>query len=243
MPNPADFADELDLLRRTPPQRLVADPAEVRGIPAPVVRRITDDPAAAAGRLADTMQSYWDLAFAEHWPRIRTLLEADVLWRANRLAIGGARALFDDLHESVTWQGDRLFAAGAGDFTGPVSGEGLLLVPSTMCWPDVRKMIGPYQSTIMYPVRGIATLWESGRPPVPAAIDALLGRTRAAMLVALAEPTSTTVLARRLAITPGGVSQHLSVLLGSGLVVRSRVGRSVLYRRTRSGDLLIASAG
>jgi len=61
------------------------------------------------------------------------------------------------------------------------------------------------------------------------------------MLTALAEPCSTTALARRLQITPGAVSQHLSVLHDAGLVTRSRVGRLVLYRRNRSGDMLAAA--
>jgi DNA-binding transcriptional ArsR family regulator len=41
-----------------------------------------------------------------------------------------------------------------------------------------------------------------------------------------------------MSVTPGAVSQHLSVLLDAGMVTRSRVGRLVLYRRTRSGDML-----
>lgn len=235
-----DLADELEQVRRTPPDRVVTETAEVLGVPLPVARRIRDDPSGAAHRIADTLQAYWDLALAEHWPRIQALLEADVLWRSRRLAVGGARALFADLHETVTWHGDRLSVWDPHDHAGVLSGEGLLLVPGAMCWPTVRKMIEPYQPTITYPARGIATLWETGAPPAHDALAALLGRTRAELLVALAEPTSTTALARRLSITPGAVSQHLSVLLDSGLAARSRVGRWVLYRRTRSGDTLAA---
>lgn len=73
---------------------------------------------------------------------------------------------------------------------------------------------------------------------VPQALAALIRQTRAAMLTALAEPCSTTTLARRMSVTPGAVSQHLSVLLDAGMVTRSRIGRLVLYRRTRSGDML-----
>ena len=115
-------------------------------------------------------------------------------------------------------------------------------MPTVMTWPGVRKMIEPYQPMLAYPARGIGTLWETGAPPSPHALAALIGRTRAAMLTALAEPCSTTALARRLSITPGAVSQHLSVLLDAGMVTRSRVGRSVLYRRTRSGDTLAAAS-
>ncbi|HEV8567820.1 MAG TPA: helix-turn-helix domain-containing protein [Actinoplanes sp.] len=237
-----DITAELQALRDTPAGRVVTDVAEIHGLPAPVMRRIRADPTGAAHRIADTLDAYWHLALAEHWPRIRALMEADVLWRARRLTLGGARALFDDLHETVTWHGDRLSVTDPHHYSGHLSGLGLLLAPSTMCWPAVRKMIEPYQPTITYPARGIATLWETAPPPAPDALAALIGRTRANLLAALTEPTSTTALARRLSITPGAVSQHLSILLNSGLVISTRVGRVVLYRRTRLSDALAGRA-
>jgi DNA-binding transcriptional ArsR family regulator len=237
-----DFTEELEALRATPPGRVATDLAEVPGLPEPVAARIRGDPAAATSRIAGTLQAYWDIALAGHWPRIQALLEADVLWRSRRLATGGALALFEDLDETISWHGGRLTAADPWQYAGSLSGEGLLLVPAVMTWPGVRKMIEPYQPMLAYPARGIGTLWETGAPPPPHALAALIGQTRAAMLTALAEPCSTTALARRLQVTPGAVSQHLSVLLDAGMVTRSRVGRSVLYRRTRSGDTLAAAS-
>ena len=236
-----EFGAELDAVRCTPPKRIVAELGEVPGLPGAVAQRIRTEPTAAIGRLADTLQAYWDLALAEHWPRIQALLEADVLWRSRRLALGGARALFDDLHETIAWHGDRLSAADPFDYSGSLAGEGLLLVPAVMLWPDVRKLVEPYQPMLAYPARGIATLWMTGAPPAPDALAALIGRSRAALLTALAQPASTTHLAQRLSLTPGAVSQHLSVLHDCGLVARSRVGRSVLYRRTRNGDTLLVT--
>jgi DNA-binding transcriptional ArsR family regulator len=238
-----EFTDELEVVRRTPADRVLTDATQVLGVPPPAMERIRADPIGAAHRIVDTLDAYWQLALADHWPRIRVLLEADVLWRSRRLALGGARALFEDLHETVTWHGDRLSAADPHHHSASLSGEGLLLAPSAMCWPAVRKMIKPYQPTITYPARGIATLWEIGAPPAPDALATLIGRTRASLLIALAEPASTTALAHRLSITAGAVSQHLSVLLNCGLATRSRVGRSVLYRRTRSGDTLVGAPG
>jgi DNA-binding transcriptional ArsR family regulator len=237
-----DFNEELEAVRATPPDRVAAELAEVPGLPETAAEHIRADPGAATGRLAGTLQAYWDIALAGHWPRIQALLEADVLWRSRQLATGGAAALFEDLHETITWHDGRLSAADPYGYSGSLSGEGLLLVPTVMTWPGVRKMIEPYQPKLAYPARGIATLWETGTPPAPRALAALIGPTRAAMLTALAEPASTTALARRLSITPGAVSQQLSVLLDAGMVTRSRVGRSVLYRRTRSGDMLAAAS-
>jgi len=237
-----DFAEELQAVRATPPDRVAAELAEVPGLPEAAAERVRRDPEAAIGRLADALQAYWDIALAGHWPRIRALLEADVLWRSRRLAAGGAAALFEDLHETITWHGGRLTAADPSRYSGSLSGEGLLLVPAVMTWPGVRKMIEPYQPQLAYPAGAIGTLWEAGAPPAPQALAALIGQTRAAMLTVLAEPCSTTALARRLQVTPGAASQHLSVLAGAGMVTRSRVGRLVLYRRTRAGDMLAAAS-
>jgi DNA-binding transcriptional ArsR family regulator len=237
-----DLAAELEVVRRTPPDTVVAELAAIDGMPARIARAIRADPAAARDRIADTLEAYWNLALREHWPRIRAVLEADVLWRSRRLAVGGARALFEDLHETVVWHRGRLSAEDPHHFSGSLSGEGMLLAPNVMCWPNVRKMFQPYQAMLVYPVRGIATLWETGVPPPPDALAALVGRTRAALLIALAEPLSTTALARGLTLTPSAISQQLAVLLDCGLVTRTRAGRLVLYRRTRSADALVPDA-
>jgi hypothetical protein len=233
-----DLTQELDAVRNTPADRVVTEAADLLGMAAPIFQRIRQDPVSAAHRIADTLQAYWDRALARQWPRIRSMLEADVLWRTRHLAVGGTQALLQDLHDSVTWHGDRLSADDPHHHAGFLSGQGLLLTPSTMSWPVVRKMIEPYQPTITYPVRGVATLWQPAAAPAPDALAALIGRTRAELLIALAEPISTTALADRLCITPSAVSQHLSVLLDCGLVNRSRVGRYVLYQRTPASNTL-----
>lgn len=244
----AELATELERVRRTDPGRVLIDVAELPDTPTYVRDRIRASPEAATIRIADTLQTYWDIALAPHWPRILRLLEADVLWRSQRLAGGGLQDLFEDLHESVTLDGDRLTAADPYDWTGELTGFGLTLVPHAMGWPRVRKMTGrlkpgfvgePYGPMIAYPVRGVATLWETTPPPPPDALADLIGRTRATILITLAEPSTTTALARRLQLTPGAISQHLSVLHAGGLVSRARATRTVVYRRTARGDALL----
>jgi DNA-binding transcriptional ArsR family regulator len=61
--------------------------------------------------------------------------------------------------------------------------------------------------------------------------------------MSLDSPRSTTELAGALSLTPGGVSQHLSVLRDAGLVSGRRVSRTVLYLRSADGDRLLAAAG
>jgi DNA-binding transcriptional ArsR family regulator len=109
-------------------------------------------------------------------------------------------------------------------------------------WPDVVLVTDPkWQPTIVYPARGVGTLWEPGRPAAPDALAALLGRVRAGVLDALERPRSTTDLAQALGVSAGGVSQHLSVLREAGLVHGHRVGRVVLYLRSPAGDGLVGA--
>jgi DNA-binding transcriptional ArsR family regulator len=239
-----DFAAELARVRLTVPEKAAEEAGWVRTPDARSIARFQADPVAGVQRVADTLGAYWELALAEFWPRVYGLLEADLMWRSRQLATGGARDLFADLHASVRWEGDRLTTTGKEDWchAGEMGGDGLLLVPSAFRWPDIATMTEPYQPMLVYPARGVGTLWEAGPPPAPGALAALIGKTRAQLLLSLCQPASTTALARRMSLTPGAVSQHLSVLGGNGLVASRRLGREVLYRRTPTGDALVSGS-
>ena len=60
------------------------------------------------------------MTLRSHWPRIRALLAADLTHRAGRLTDGGPTRLFADLHDGVTWAGDRLEIATVYDETLPL---------------------------------------------------------------------------------------------------------------------------
>jgi DNA-binding transcriptional ArsR family regulator len=233
------FAAELERVRRTPPGTAFAELACVRSPDLRALARFREDPAAGVQRVADALEAYWKVAVEEFWPRIHGVLDADVMWRARRLATGGVRELFGDLHASVSWHGDRLRTEKSYDYRGDITGDGLLLVPSAFGWPDVSVMVEPYQPMLSYPARGVGNLWSAGVPCTQNALSALIGRSRAQILTALEEPSSTTALARRMDLSAGAVSQHLTVLSDGGLVVRQRIGREVLYRRTPVGDSLV----
>ncbi|WP_239094520.1 ArsR/SmtB family transcription factor [Planotetraspora silvatica] len=234
-----DFMAELDRVRATPPDMAADEVAWVQSPDPEVAARFREDPAAGVQRVADRLHDYWTAGFEEFWPAIHGVLEGDVMWRSRRLAVGGVRELFEDLHPSVVWRGDRLVTENHNhDYSGDITGDGLVLVPSAFNWRAVSIMYEPYQPMLSYPARGVGTLWSAGAPCTPHALSALIGRSRARVLVALEDPASTTALARRLDLTPGAVSQHLTVLSDGGLVTRQRLGREVLYRRTPVGDTL-----
>jgi hypothetical protein len=197
------------------------------------------DPARELARLADLFEAYWERALAPAWPRIRAFLEADVAYRARRLAEGGPAALFGELHPGVAWGGDHLDANSSHDAHIELAGRGLLLMPSAFTWASPATIdLPPWQPTVVYPARGIATLWETGAA-APEALARVLGATRAAILASLDAPCSTTELARRLQMSPGGASHHLLALRDAGLATSRREGRAILYVRTPAADALL----
>lgn len=235
-----DLDLELRALMATPPRSL----DEGIGLldPSPRLDALRRDPGSQLAALATTITDFFAVALAPYWPRIMTIYEADVLYRARRLLDGGLTRLFDDLDASLTWQNDTLrIAHRRSSGRKSLSGQGLLLVPSVFIWPRVFSLIDPaYQPALRYPPRGVATLWERRTGDVPAALAAVLGRGRARLLAELDSPASTTELARRMDLSAGGVSQHLTALRDAGLVDAHRTGRYVLYVRSRIGEALVA---
>jgi DNA-binding transcriptional ArsR family regulator len=227
-----DLDGELAILRATSAEQVAREVAAIPAITAP-------PPDVDA--LADVIQEYWDRVLAPFWPRIQTLLEADVQYRARRLTTGGAAALFADLNPAVRWRDDRLLvdhllvSARRG-----LRGKGLLLVPSAFVWPRIFSITVPgWQPTLRYPARGVAELWVTRKVTPSAALVGVFGATRARLLAELDNPASTKDLSGRTGLTAGGVNQHLTALKAAGLVSSHRVGRFVLYARTAVAEALV----
>ena len=241
-----DIEADLERIRRTPPEVIRKEMTWFRRLhrAEALARPWLDDPRGMAERLADTLEAYWHVALEPHWPRIEAFLQADVEHRARRLAAGGPAAVLGTLADGVRWRDGMVDVAMQHEDRIELAGRGLLLMPSAFLWN--RPMVAPdepWQPTLIYPARGIATLWEEGARASSEGLAGVLGRTRGALLADLAAPRSTSELARRHGISPGGASQHLSALRGAGLVTGRRDGRSVLYVRTPLGDGLAGDMG
>lgn len=246
-----DFGDELAALRATPPQSVRPDLERTflphdGTVPALLADRLAD-PAALLDAIAAALDAYWQRCLAPAWwPRARSVLQADLVHRARTLAEGGADALFADLSHRLRWHGgvlsihwDRPLTLARDEVD--VDGKGLVLVPTCFARGASTYIDPGTAPVITYPARGRATMAENLEPP-PAgpALARLLGGPRARLLMLLDEPASTTELARRLAVTPGAISQHLRVLREARLVNSARHGRMVLYARSELGDALCA---
>ncbi len=160
-----DFADELALVRAADPGVAQAEVRQVGGLVGPGwPRGSRRTPPVRSRWTGDALEAYWTLVFQEFWPKVRGVLEADVLYRSRRLTEGGVRDLFAALHPSVTWHGDRLIADKECIHLGELGGAGLVLLPSVFQRLDrVSIMHEPYRPMLIYPARGMGNLW--GREP------------------------------------------------------------------------------
>jgi DNA-binding transcriptional ArsR family regulator len=226
--------------------RLRADLEVVwRGEIPPETRRVLEH--GGGPRIAEALRQYWAVAIEPFWPQIRAVLDADVAYRAARLARGGIEALLTDLHPELELAEHAIqVQSSAAGREHELRGAGLLLVPCVFAWPHVMADIDAGNPpSITYGPRGIGELWPQAPPPDPDgdALAALLGRTRAAILRAVALPKSTSDLAAGLDQSRPAVSAHLAVLRRSGLVSCWRAGRRVLYQLTPLARSVLAAGG
>jgi len=203
-------------------------------------------PHGALAEITTELAECHDRLIAPHWERIRPVLDADISYHARLLAASGARSLFSELHPGLRWSTGKLFMSSEArepDGRVMLGPDGLVLIPSVFIWPEWSvKRSTSTQTTLLYPARGAATVWQAGLAAAgdrQAAVEALLGVPRAGLLFALRSPATTTALARSLAVTPSAVSQHLAVLHRGGLVDRQRSGRTVLYQVSGLGLTLL----
>jgi DNA-binding transcriptional ArsR family regulator len=230
--------DELDSLRQMSRARFDRDLLSIHPtIPDIFGGRRAD----AVDRMVDVLQDYWDACFQPWWRRMRTILEADIVYRGRQIAQGGLAEMLNGLSSSVRFDGNVVSIAlkSPADRTEATSGLGLTLVPTMF----TRRASAPVRAgeppLLMYPARGQGAMWETEQVENPAAIAELIGRARATLLVALAEPASSTELGVRFGVTASAVNQHLRALHAAGLVTSARHGHSMLYLRSELGQALL----
>lgn len=243
-----DLDTALEALLSTGKRRLRADigmlATELRTLP-PWVAGIGNGEVDTLRRLADGIRKYHATMLAPHWPAIRADIHAS---RARRAELGvshGVEHMLDTLHPGVRWRDWVLEMPYPVDQDLRLEGRGLTLVPSFFCWQNPITFADPNRTPMLvYPVARTAD-WTSGgkpcAPPNPRSLVALLGRTRAAVLLAIAErpDLNTTELATALGTSPATASQHTTVLRDAGLVNTNRANGSARHRLSAVGrDLL-----
>ena len=243
-----------------------AGPGVARALPSWVFR-LPDDREVRA-TFAAAVHSCCVSAISPHWSSIQRHLEAEAAVLTRRIAEHGVAHLLDTLHAHMRWYDGvlcvsepshvcsqlaaQVFAPTdvVANSTGSdvyLSGRGLTLVPSVFC-----RRITPYLSVadpdapavLFYPALREVTdayrLWTRvPQASTQKALAALLGTTRAAALEVLAQPRTTTELARRLGVSPATASHHATVLRDAGLISSRRRGGAVLHAVSPLGLLLL----
>ncbi|MEV0594616.1 ArsR/SmtB family transcription factor [Nonomuraea cavernae] len=242
------MANQLEIVRATPfdqaRQELHRTVAERRR-PVPEEVRATLQAPDVVARLAVGLEAVWHELIEPDWPAIHAILEQDLLHRAGLLlAYGWAEAL-TDLSAHVGWRshenGGSITADVPWDERCPPDSDGLLFVP-TIFGPLAFCTDPPWRRAILYPARGRATLTHRHvQEDHGDALSELVTRTRALLLRAMRQPVTTTQLTRQHGMSLGTTGHHLSILRRSGLIISTRSGKFVLYRRTALGDALVAA--
>ena len=239
------FEDELDGVARTPLSVVRDDLAEVHPDATTRPAVLAGSPRRLLGRVVTALADYWAACFEPWWPRMRAVLEADIVHRGRVIARSGLASMFADLSPRIRLVDDivQVDLTSGHRFRRSTAGEGLTLVPTTFT-RNASAPISPEEAPlIMYPARGVGTLWQAeAAGPSPDALVGLIGATRARLLGLLESPASSTELAVRLGVTATAINQHLRAMRAAGLLTSARHGRSVLYLRSGLGDELHAGS-
>ena len=236
------FDDELEAVAATPLDVVRDDIAEVHPAGPPAV--LTGRRDRLLKRIVTELAAYWETCFEPWWPRMRTVLEADIVFRGRTIAREGLAAMFADLSPRIRLLDDvvRVEMTSKVGFRRSTAGEGLTLAPSLFTRNATAPISAEEPPLIMYGARGVGTLWEAEPPGERDALADLLGSVRARLLALLESPASSTELAVRLGVTTSAVNQHLRALRDGGLLTSARHGRSVLYLRSDLGDRVLSAS-
>jgi Helix-turn-helix domain len=197
--------------------------------------------------LAAAMLAAHQALIEPYWTRMLACLEAEQVIRRRTLAIGGPDRLLASLqNERIRWRPPVLEVLMCNDADLYLEGRGLSLVPSVFTGKVPNLIHDPTHPSatprLLLPasderVRACG-LWDGPRSN-GAALAALVGRNRAAVLGAVADGCTTTELAGRVGISIAAASQHASVLRDAGLITSSRHGGAMLHALTPLGAGLL----
>lgn len=191
-------------------------------------------------RTADLFRYTWEEHVLPDWTRRRALLERDISYRAGLLAAYGWPRALQQMNRRSAWVGADAIRFSHQPGPDRVVGEdGMLFVPICVTTGTWLSEEPPARYALVYPARGSAADPTGQRGPARA-LERLIGAGRAALLHELERPATSTELAIHLGQSLGTIGGHLAVLRDADLIVGTRVGRRVVYRRTETGDRLAA---
>ncbi len=237
--------EEAERLREVPDERLQFDLQKMvlrsTGARQQEIRDLIAAPEHARKVIVAAWQEVWDALLAPVWPQMLRLLRADISVRARRSSDTGLAEMASTLHSTVAWA-DEIVRVEMRRHEEVVDcgGTGLVLVPSVMMATRGCAVLTerPAQPTIFYPAHGVSETWHRDGADALAALTALLGATRARLVLELQQPLSTSECAALTDLAVSTASHHLTVLRDAGLIDSRRNGVRVLHTRTPLGEAL-----
>ncbi|WP_030544365.1 helix-turn-helix transcriptional regulator [Streptomyces albus] len=231
----------LEAILRTPRRRVLHEMSildRTSGAPAWAARLAEPD---MRKQLVRALRAYYNTVIAPYGDRIEARVEAERAARARAVVDHGTEGILRSLGPGLRWRRPVLHTDYPEDRDLYLSGRGLLLVPSYFCWGNpVTFGDTTLAPVLLYPLNHephCSALPEDLGSSVPLA--ALLGRTRAAVLRAVAAGATTGELARTVGVSASSASQHATTLRDAGLIVSHRHTTSVLHTLTPLGASLL----
>ena len=196
--------------------------------------------AASMESTGTALRAVHQFAILPHDTLIRAAVDADLAHRARALLAGGIDGLFDSMRPLLRWHPPVLEVRYDVDAELRLDGRGLRLAPSFFCHGSPVSLADPELAPVLvYPIatehRWPAVTASNRRQP----LARLMGGTRAAVLDAIDDGTTTTELVRALNTSPASISRHTGVLRDAGLITTQRHGPAVLHSLTPLGTQLL----
>jgi DNA-binding transcriptional ArsR family regulator len=231
--------DRLERLATTGADELLAELAATWS-PSPLWGAVAKRPGRWLALYARALARVWK-GIREPWNAATALLERETERVETAAGHGALPEIMGGIHQRASVEGELWHLHIGERMPLRVPERGLTLTP-VLGGPGCALLMFPEEallSQILYPLPGLLRMLD-GNGAIPAsALEALLGPQRAAILRMLERPCQAGDVARRLTLTPGGVTHHLKALEASGLIVRERDARHVLVHRTARGTLLL----
>ncbi|ONI72121.1 hypothetical protein BWI15_18770 [Kribbella sp. ALI-6-A] len=236
--NSSDFASALDRVIETPTETLRAELVpriEAGQLPGRTAELATGSDQARR-RLRAAALAFHELAVAPYWSEITAAVYADRVARGSLIVDQGIDRVLSTLSPLLHWRSSTLSyeCPGGSDIDLTPNGRGVTLVPSYLQPVPTFVDVGDEPVVIVYPIGKPSHDLSSIKP-----LADLLGRTRAAVLHAVASTPNTTGLADQVGISPASASQHTAVLRSAGLITTHRTGPAVRHTLTPLGRSLL----
>ena len=212
--------------------------------PPPTAQALAASQEQALDRLAVAVLAYHYVAVAPYWRPIAAAFDAARAARARTLTDGGLDLLLATLHPRIRWNPPVLEIVGYRDDERlDLDGRGLLITLGVLARVPRASIIvtpGGRAPVLLAPTSERPSLAALDADDVPAAgLAALLGRTRAKAIRAIAAGCTTTELARALGVAPATASEHATVLRNARLISTRRHRKAVLHTLTSLGGALL----